>query len=168
MWRLCPISYFPHPFREILQHEVERDYQRRVSWGGVYICFRTDCSLINLRWLGPTQRLETSSNRRVGLCRRRTALVAHTHSASQRITTSFAEASHFFDLEVSLKKTEVLYQPAARERDHFHYLFLLARQSWNLPSSLHTWAASSQMMSKIDKEVDNRLAKANSAFEEPY
>ena len=43
------------------------------------------------------------------------ALVAHTESAMQRITSCFAETAQHFGLEVSLKKTEVLHQPAPLE-----------------------------------------------------
>ncbi|PFX19048.1 E3 ubiquitin-protein ligase TRIM71 [Stylophora pistillata] len=40
------------------------------------------------------------------------ALVAHTERARQRITSCFVDGSQLFGLEVSLKKTEVLHQPA--------------------------------------------------------
>jgi len=43
------------------------------------------------------------------------ALVAHTERALQRVTSCFADASRLFGLEVSLKKTEVLHQPAPHE-----------------------------------------------------
>lgn len=43
------------------------------------------------------------------------ALVAHTERALQCLTRSFAEAAQLLGLEVSLKKTEVLHQPAPRE-----------------------------------------------------
>ena len=43
------------------------------------------------------------------------AFVAHIESALQRLTSCFAEAAQLFGLEVSLKKTEVLYHPAPRK-----------------------------------------------------
>ena len=43
------------------------------------------------------------------------ALVAHTENVLQRVTSCFAEATQLFGLEVSLKKTEVLHQPAPKE-----------------------------------------------------
>ena len=44
-----------------------------------------------------------------------TAFVAHTKRAQQHLTSRFAEAAQLFGLEVSLKKTEVLHQPARLE-----------------------------------------------------
>ena len=44
-----------------------------------------------------------------------TALVAHIERALQHLTSCFAEAAQLFGLEVSLKKTEVLHQPAPLE-----------------------------------------------------
>ena len=46
------------------------------------------------------------------------ALVVHTESAMQRISSCFAEAAQLFGLKVSLKKTEVLHQPAPQEEYH--------------------------------------------------
>ena len=46
------------------------------------------------------------------------ALVVHTERALQCIISCFANASQLFGLEVSLKKTEVLYQPAPRDVYH--------------------------------------------------
>lgn len=42
-------------------------------------------------------------------------LAAHTRGTLLRLTSCFAEASQLFELEVSLKKTEVLHQPVPRE-----------------------------------------------------
>ena len=46
------------------------------------------------------------------------ALVAHTESAIKRMTYCFIEAAQLYGLEVSLKKTEVLHQPAPHEECH--------------------------------------------------
>lgn len=46
------------------------------------------------------------------------ALVAHTEQAMQHVMTCFAKAAQQFDLEVGLKKTEVLLQPAPKEPHH--------------------------------------------------
>ncbi|XP_051667216.1 uncharacterized protein LOC127481693 [Manacus candei] len=73
------------------------------------------------------------------------------------------EAAKLFGLEVSLKKTEVFYQPASQEVFHHPHITigeseLKSVQKFNYLGSL----ISSD--SKIDREIDNRLAKAYSAF----
>ena len=82
---------------------------------GIYIRYRTDGSLFNLRRLqAHTKTLEKM------ICELLfaddAALVAHTEEALQHMTTCFAEATHLFGLEISLKKTEVLYQPSPQEQ----------------------------------------------------
>ena len=80
----------------------------------VYIRYSLDDSLFNLR------RLQTHTKTLEQLFRDLlfaddAALVAHTESALQRLTSCFAEAAQLFGFEVSLKMTEVLYQPAPRK-----------------------------------------------------
>ncbi|XP_078667366.1 uncharacterized protein LOC144909177 [Branchiostoma floridae x Branchiostoma belcheri] len=71
----------------------------------------------------------------------------HTEFAMQRVTSCFVEASELFGLEVSLKKTEVLHQPSPLRK--------------YCPPCIKI---GEKPLKAIDKEVDNRLAKANSAF----
>ena len=87
-------------------------------------------------------------------------LVADTERALQHLTSCFAEAAQLFGLEVGLKKTEVLHQPAPhitisgtelKEVHHFTYLECTITSD-----------------AKIDREVDNIRAKANSAFGRLY
>ena len=78
----------------------------------VYIRYRLDGSLFNLR------RLQAHTKTREQLIRDLlfpddAALVAHSERALQCLTSCFAEAAELFGLQVSLKKTEVLHQPAA-------------------------------------------------------
>ena len=80
----------------------------------VYIRYRLDGSLFNLRRLqAHTKTLEQLF--RDLLFADNAALVIHNENALQRLTSCFAEAAQLFGVEVSLKKTEVLYQPAPRE-----------------------------------------------------
>ena len=77
----------------------------------VYIRYRFDGSLLNLR------RLEANSKTCEQLVRGLlfaddAALVAHTERALQHLTSCFAESVQLFSLDVNLKKTEVLHQPA--------------------------------------------------------
>ncbi|KAJ7406417.1 hypothetical protein BTVI_65506 [Pitangus sulphuratus] len=118
---------------------------------GIYFRYRTDGSLFNLRRL----KVHTKTlNHLVHelLYADTTALVAHTEVALQRLTFCFAEAAELFGLEVSLKKTEVFYQPAPQEVFH-HPHITLANQSSNQSRSLITWEAS--LDSEIDEEIDD-------------
>ena len=81
---------------------------------GIYICFRTDSSLLNCRRL--LARTKTIEELMTGLlfaddC----ALLAHTEEALQHIVNRFSNAATNYGLTVSLKKTEVLCQPPPRE-----------------------------------------------------
>ncbi|KAJ7408138.1 hypothetical protein BTVI_60736 [Pitangus sulphuratus] len=73
------------------------------------------------------------------------------------------EAAELFGLEVSLKKTEVFYQPACQEVFHHPYIIigeseLKSVQEFNYLGSIIS------LDGKIDKEIDNMLAKAYKAF----
>ena len=78
---------------------------------GVYIRYRLDGSLFNLRRLRAHTKTEERLLRDL-LFADDAALVAHTERALQRITSCFADDSQLFGLAVSLKKTKVLHQPA--------------------------------------------------------
>ncbi|KAJ7416834.1 hypothetical protein WISP_68266 [Willisornis vidua] len=74
-----------------------------------------------------------------------------------------AEATELFGLEVSLKKTEVLYQPAPQEV--FYDPHITIGESELKPVQQFTYLGSIiSSDGKIDKEMDNRLAKAYRAF----
>ena len=128
----------------------------------VYIRFRTDGSLFNLRRLqANTKTLEQLIKDL--LFADDAALVAHTERALQRLTTCFAESAQLFGLEISLKKTEVLHQPAPGEISQPPSITIsnttlkTVQQFTYLGSTISTDA-------RIDKELDNRLGKANRAF----
>ena len=129
---------------------------------GVYIRYGMDGSLFNLRRLHAHSKTMEKLIREL-LFADDAALVALSEASLQRITSCFAAASRMFGLEVSLKKTEVLYQPspqvlnrppnicigdtALKNANEFNYLGCIISND-----------------AKIDKEIDNRLAKANSSF----
>ena len=77
---------------------------------GIYIRFRTDGSLFNIRrFLARTKTIEKLITEL--LFADDCALFAHTEEALQRIVNRFSDAAKNFGLTISLKKTEVLYQP---------------------------------------------------------
>ncbi|RXN24108.1 RNA-directed DNA polymerase from mobile element jockey-like protein [Labeo rohita] len=105
----------------------------------VYIKYRLDGSLFNLR-----------------------RLQAHTKTLDQLI-----HATQLFGLEVSLKKTEVLHQPAPKEDHHPPHITIgeIELKSGHQFTYLGCIITSD---AKIAEELDNRLAKANSAFGRLY
>jgi len=88
---------------------------------GIYIRYRTDGSLFKLRRLQAHTKTKEQLIREL-LFADGSVLAAHSETALQRVTSCFAEASQLFGLEVSLKKTEILHQPA-------HPTSQLARQN---------------------------------------
>ena len=90
-------------------HEAKEDPP-----GGIYIRFRTDGSLFNhRRLLARTKTIEDLITKLLfaDYC----ALLAHTEEALQHIVNHICGAAKNFGLTISLKKTEVLYQPPPRE-----------------------------------------------------
>ena len=95
---------------------------------GVYVRYGLDGSLFNLR------RLQAHTKTHEGLIRDLlfaddVTLVAHTERALQSITSCFANDAQLFGLEVSLKKTEVLYQPAPPRKNTTRLTSLSAKPS---------------------------------------
>jgi exonuclease III len=133
---------------------------------GIYIRFRTDGNLFNLRRLqAHTKTLEKLISEL--LFADDDALVAHTEAALQRATSCFAEACQLFGLEVNLKKTEVLHQPAPKEV-YRPPSILIDRTELNVVHQFTYLGCVISSDAKIDKEIDNRLSKANSAFGRLY
>ena len=80
---------------------------------GIYIRFRTDGSFFNLRrFLARTKTIEELINEL--LFADDCTLLAHTEEGLQHIVNRFSDATKNFGLTISLKKTEVLYQPPPR------------------------------------------------------
>ena len=102
----------PHIVLHLLQHHVLEAKEDLPD--GIYVRFRTDGSLFNLRRL--LARTKTNEELITELlfaddC----ALLAHTEEALQHVVNCFSDVAKKFGLTISLKKTEVLYQPPPRE-----------------------------------------------------
>ncbi|KAJ7417948.1 hypothetical protein WISP_61900 [Willisornis vidua] len=82
--------------------------------------------------------------------------------AKAKIITNY-KAAELFGLKVSLKKTEVLYQPAAQEVFH-HPHITIGESELKLVQQFTYLGSIISSDSKIDKEIDYRLAKAYRAF----
>ena len=101
-------------FCSMMRQQVTEDLDDK---DGVYIRFRTDGSLFNLRHLQANTKVKDKLIREL-LFTDEAVLVAHTESPIQRITCCFAEAACLLELDVSLKKTEVLHQSVPQEEYH--------------------------------------------------
>ena len=130
--------------------------------GAVYIRYHLDSSLFNLKRLhSHTKTIEQLFHDL--LFADDAALIAHTERALQHITSCFAEAAQLFRLEVSLKKTEVLHQPASLEE----YCPLHITISGTELKVVHQFTYLGCTITS-DTKIDNRLAKSNSAFSRLY
>ena len=132
----------------------------------VYIRYRLDGSLFNLRRLQAHTKTREQMFRDL-LFADDAALVAHTERALQCLTSCFSEAAQLFGLEVSLKKTEVLHQPAPREEYRLPHITIGETVLKNVHQFTYLGCTITSN-AKIDREVDNRLAKSNSAFGRLY
>ncbi|KAJ7423430.1 hypothetical protein WISP_33871 [Willisornis vidua] len=91
------------------------------------------------------------------------ALVTDSQAALHYLTFCFAEADMLFGLEVSLKKTELLYQSASQKV--FHHPHITIGESELKSVQQFTYLGSIIFSdAKIDKEVDKGLAKAYRAL----
>ncbi|RVE61997.1 hypothetical protein OJAV_G00176660 [Oryzias javanicus] len=128
----------------------------------VYIRYRLDGSLFNLRRLQAHTKTHKQMIREL-LFADDAALVAHAEGALQRITSCFADAAQLFGLEVSLKKTEVLYQPAPKDEYHLPHIKIGDTELKTVHQFTYLGCTITSD-AKIDKDIDSRLAKASSAF----
>eukprot|EP00064_Thunnus_orientalis_P016553 superscaffoldBa00003311_g16619 len=101
-------------FFSMMLHEAKEKIAKDNTADGTYNRFRTDGSILNLQHLFvKTKILEQLVL--VLLFMDDCALIVHTKEALQSIVHSFAKAAKAFALTISLKKTEVMYQPPPGE-----------------------------------------------------
>ena len=129
---------------------------------GVSMQFRTDGSVFNLRRLQARTRVFSVILRNL-LYADDCVLLAHTESVAQQLFDRFSNAARRFGLTVSLKKTEVMLQPARGDsatipviKSGVTVLKVVDRFCY-LGSVLSSDAG-------IDNDISNRLGKAGAAF----
>ena len=132
----------------------------------VYIRFRLDGSLFNLRRLQAHTKTQEQLIKDL-LFADDAALVAHSEKALQYITGCFARSAQLFGLEISIKKTEVLHQPAPEVPCHPPRI-TIGDTALNTVEKFTYLGCTISSDAKIDKELDNRLGKANRAFGRLY
>lgn len=129
---------------------------------GLYIRYRTDGGIFNLRRLLAKTKT-TDKNITELLFADDCALLAHTEEALQLIVSRFSAATKAYGLTISLKKTEVLYQPPPRVQ----YIPPSITIDTTCLSAVDQFTYLGSVISNdasITKDIDNRLSKANSAF----
>ena len=127
------------------------------------IRFRTDGSLFNLRrLLARTKTIEELITEL--LFADDCALLAHTEEARQHSVNRFSDAAENLDPTISLKKTEVWYQPPPREAYNPPHTSI---DGTNLNAVEHFTYLDSVISNDatVGKDLDNRLSKASSSFE---
>ena len=129
---------------------------------GVYIKLRTDGGLFNLNAYSPIRRRYACLSVWFFklLYADDCALVAHTLEDIQQITNAFARAAERFGLRISLKKTEVMCQPAPRQP---HSDPVVTVNLTKHLSSLLTNSATTKASCQTDPLLI-RIAKAISSF----
>ena len=144
-------------FFSIMLREAKEDLP-----GGIYIRFRTDDSLFNLRRiLARTRTVEELIT--VLLFADDCAILVHMEVALQYIVNRISDADNNFGLTISRKKTEVLYQPPPREANSSPQISI---DGTNLKAVDHFTYLGSVFSSDatVTNCLENRLSKANSSF----
>lgn len=129
---------------------------------GIYIQFHTDGNLFNLRRLQAKTKVLEMLIREL-LYADDCALIAHTQEDIQHMTDCFAKATKRFGLTISLKKTEVLYQPAPGKA-YKDPLVSIDGTTLNSVKSFCYLGSDISNTGSIDKELTQRIAKASSSF----
>ena len=129
---------------------------------GIYIRFRTDGKLFNLRRLQAKSKVFEALVREL-LFADDCALAAHTQEDLQLIMNQFAEACKLFGLTISLKKTEVMHQPKPGKP---YVAPVITIDGYTLKAvDKFTYLGSTLSRDAIiDDEIALRLAKASTSF----
>ena len=134
----------------------------RDSQSGIPIRYRTDGKLFNQRRLQAVTKVNDSLIRDL-LFADDCALNAQSETAMQEAMDRFSSACDNFGLTISIKKTEVLFQPAPKEQFREPRITVKGQKLQSVDS--FTYLGSTLTRSaNVDTEVANRIAKASSAF----
>ena len=145
-------------FLSIILREAKEDLP-----DGIYIRFRTDGSLFNLRRvLARTKTIEELITKL--LFADDCALLALTEEVRQDIVNRFSDAAKNFGLTTSPEKIEVLYQPPPREAYSPPHISIDGT-SLNTVEHFTYLGSVISRNATVSKDLDNRLSKANSTFE---
>ena len=91
------------------------------------------------------------------------ALLAHTEEALQHIVNRFSNAAKNSGLTISLKKTEVLYQPPSREAYNPPHTSIDGTSLNAVEHFIYLGSVISNN-ARVSKDLDNRLSEASRSF----
>ena len=129
---------------------------------GVFLQMRTDGGLLNLarlRTKGKVRDIIVHELQFADDC----ALVAHSLEELQEITSPFASAAYDFGLTISLKKTEVLYQPAPGS-SYVEPTVLIDDTHLNPVTKFYYLGSIMSSWASLDLEAESRIIIASFAF----
>ena len=126
---------------------------------GVYVRYRTDGSLFNLRPLQAYRKTLEQLFRELLFVA--AAIVVRTETALQHITSCFAEAAQLFGLKVSLKKTEILHQPSPSQDAHHPLRITSGQPKLKTVHQFSNLGCAIFSDAKLDKEIDKWLARTS-------
>ena len=129
---------------------------------GALIRFRTDGNVFNLRRLKSSTRTSKLLIKDL-LFADDCALLAHTIDDIQAITNAFARSARRFGLTISLKKTEVMYQPKPGA-DYSAPIITIDNNPLNVVDKFTYLGSTLSQNAMIDDDVSTRIGKASASF----
>ncbi|KAL8582730.1 hypothetical protein ACOMHN_051516 [Nucella lapillus] len=129
---------------------------------GIQITYRTDGGILN------TQRLKAKTKVTKSLVRDLLyaddcAIVAHSEDDLQRLADSLSAATRHFGLTISIKKTEVIFQPSKGSTANMPEIKIDGKVLNNVDSFTY-FGSSLSFSNSLDKEISNRIAKASASY----
>jgi hypothetical protein len=129
---------------------------------GIYIRYRTNGGLFNLRRLQAKTKVITALLQDL-LFADDCALVAHTLHDTQQLVSCFAKAAENFGLTISLKKTEVVYQPRPGSQ-YVKPTVLVGTVQLNAVEQFCYLGSVIAQNGRIDDEINRRISAASGSF----
>ena len=129
---------------------------------GIRVRFRTDGGIFNLRRLEAKTKVSDQLVREL-LFADDCGLFAHTEQGLQTLMNAFALASAHFSLTISIKKTEVFYQPPPGAENHPPTISV----NGEVLKVTHSFPYLGSVLSddgQLDLEITSRISKASSSF----
>ena len=139
-------------------HDASQDHD-----DGIQLKYRTGRGVLNLRRLKAKTKVKVATLREL-LFADDCALNSNTEAEMQQCVNHFSRACDNFSFTISTKKTEVMHQPAPRKMYHEPHIFV-NDEPLKATNSFTYLGSTLSREANIDVEVNNRLSKANSAFE---
>ena len=129
---------------------------------GIQISYRTDGGVSNLHPLRAKTKVTLALIREL-LYADDCAIVAHSEHDLQQLADSLSTATERFGLTISIKKTEVLFQPA-RGSTASTPKIKIDGKILNCADSFTYLGSSLSSANSLDKEISTRIAKASASY----